>query len=314
MRGDGFRWDSVSNIRGDDGQGTCPGGRDLILRGNDLAHQAGALSVAEDLKGLDLITRPPSQGGFGFDAQWDGFGYTVSGVLVPASDDSRDLGQIQGALTGAYAGDPFARLLFVEDHDTVGNGGSQIASLIDPQNPESHAARRRSMLAGTLLLTAPGVPMIFQGQDTLAAGTFADPPAPLPAPTAAGLAMRAFYKDLVRLRKNVDGGSGSLAEPGVDVLHRNDSAKVLAYRRYGASGEDVIVVVNLRNTAYAEYDIGVPAAGTYKVRIDSEWKTYGGDFGGGQTGPLTATTTPYDNHPCKLGLALGPYGTVVLTR
>ncbi|MGZ3423861.1 MAG: alpha-amylase family glycosyl hydrolase, partial [Polyangiales bacterium] len=83
-RGDGFRWDSVSNIRGLDGAGNTPGGRDLLVKANQRTHELGALSIAEDLKGWDQITR---KDGFGFDAQWDGFGYAINEVLVPASDD-----------------------------------------------------------------------------------------------------------------------------------------------------------------------------------------------------------------------------------
>jgi 1,4-alpha-glucan branching enzyme len=314
MRVDGFRWDSVSNIRGNNGQGTTPGGRDLLVQGNALAHKLGATSVAEDLKGYAAITQPASAGGFDFDAQWDGFGYTVDGVLTATSDDARDLGAVQSALQGTYAGDPFARLIWVEDHDTVGNGGAHLPSLIDPASPESFAARKRSMLGGVLLLTAPGVPMLFQGQDILATGTLANPPAPLAPPTTAGLAMRAFYKDMIRLRKNLDGGSGSLADPQVAILHRNDTAKVIAYRRYGNTNEDVIVIANLRNKAYAAYDIGVPSGGAWKVRLDTDWTAYGADFGGGETGTLQAVAMPYGGQPYKLTTALGAYSAVVLSR
>jgi 1,4-alpha-glucan branching enzyme len=88
----------------------------------------------------------------------------------------------------------------------------------------------------------------------------------------------------------------------------------MAYSRTGASGESVIVIVNLMNKAYATYDIGVPAAGAWRVRLDTEWKVYGSDFGGGQTGPLQATATPYSGQPCMLGVALGAYSAVVLSR
>jgi 1,4-alpha-glucan branching enzyme len=314
MRGDGFRWDSVSNIRGNDGQGTAPGGRELIVRGNALIHQLGGTSVAEDLKGLAAITQDPGAGGFGFDAQWDGFGYTVADQLALSDDNARDLGQIQGALTGSYAGDPFARLIWIEDHDTVGNGGAHLPSRIDAVNPESFAARKRSMLGGVLLLTAPGVPMLFQGQDILATGTFASSPAPLAPPTPAGQLMRSFYKDMIKLRRNVDGNTGSLAAPGIDILHRNDSAKVIAYGRHGASGDDVIVIVNLRNKAYATYDIGVPSAGPWQVRLDTDWTTYGSDFGGGQTGAVQTSATAYDGQPYKLPIKLGAYSAVVFSK
>jgi 1,4-alpha-glucan branching enzyme len=88
--------------------GETPGGKDLILALNQATHDAGGTSVAEDLKGEAAITRATDAGGFGFDAQWDGFGYDVAKVVVPYADDGRDMGLIQGALQGSYNGDGFA--------------------------------------------------------------------------------------------------------------------------------------------------------------------------------------------------------------
>jgi len=314
FHGDGFRWDSVSNIRALDGAGTTPGGRDLLVAANTFTHARGALSVAEDLKGYDQITRPVAGGGFGFDAQWDGFGWDLMNLLVPASDDGRDLGVVDRALRGGYAGDGFARLLWTENHDTVGNGGARLPVRIDAANPASFAARRRSMVGAVLLLTTPGVPMLFMGQEALATQGFTSPPAPLEGPTARGLEVRAFYKDLLALRRNLGGQSGALQEGGVEVLHRNDGNKVLAYRRHGPSGEEVIVVLNLRNRAYTRYDVGVPAGGAWRIRLDSDWRAYGSDFGGGQTGSVTALDQPYDGQPATLPVKLGAYGAVVFTR
>ena len=314
FRGDGFRWDSMSNIRALDGTGTTPGGKDLLVRANATIHALGGFSVAEDLKGYAAITDPADAGGFGFDAQWDGFGYTVTGVLAPADDTGRDLGAISSALEGTYDGDAFARLLFTEDHDTVGNGGSRFPSQIDPANPTSFAARKRSMLGAVLLLTAPGVPMIFQGQEALATGTFDDPPTPLAPPTALGLPVRAFYKDMIRLRRNLDGDAGGLSDAGVEILHRNDVAKVLGYRRHGASGEDVVVVVNLMNQGYAEYDVGVADAGPWRVRMNTDLPMYSADFTGGQTGSVTGIARVKDGKPFSLPLVLGAYSAMVLTH
>ena len=307
--GDGFRWDSVSNIRAHDGNGTIPGGRELLIAANDLTHRFGGLSVAEDLKGYGAITQTTANGGFGFDAQWDGFGYDVVNLLAPPSDDGRDLGVVEGTLRGG-----FDRLLWTENHDTVGNNGARLPVRIDGGNPESFAARRRSMIAAALLLTSPGVPMLFMGQEGLARTGFPDPPPPLPAPTDAGRAVRAFYKDLIALRRNTAGGAGGLAEPDVDILHRNDATKVIAYRRSGSSGQDVIVVLNLRNRAYTRYDVGVPDGGTWQVRINSDWTTYGADFAGADTAPIEALDEPRDGKPYALPLPLGAYGVIVLTR
>ncbi len=314
FRGDGFRWDSVSNIRAQDGNGTTPGGKALLVAANELTRARGGFSVAEDLKGYAAITQPVSKGGFGFDAQWDGFGYDVVNQLAPYADDGRDLGAIEGALRGGFSGDGFARLLWTENHDTVGNGGARLPVRVDAATPESFAGRRRSMLAAALLFTSPGVPMLFMGQETLATTGFTDPPVPLPAATPVGAKVRAFYKDLIALRRNLGGKSGGLLEPGVDVLHRNDANKVIAYRRRGPSGEDVLVVLNLRNRAYARYDFGVPAGGKWSVRLDADWKRYGDDFAGGQQGLIDALDTPRDGQPFTLPVQLGAYGVVVLTR
>jgi len=82
-------------------------------------------------------------------------------------------------------------------------------------------ARKRDMLGAVVLLTTPGVPMLFQGEEFLATGTFKSPPAPLGTPTAAGAEVRAFYKYLIPLRRAVAG----FASANVTVFHRNDAAK-----------------------------------------------------------------------------------------
>jgi 1,4-alpha-glucan branching enzyme len=313
-RADGFRWDSVSNIRALDGQGTTPGGKDLLTRANDRVHSLHGLSVAEDLKGFGALTQSTASGGFGFDAQWDGFGYEMTNVIVTGNDAARDLGQVIAALQGTSGGDAFARLLFLENHDTVGNGGARIPTRIDGGNPASFAARKRSMLGAAVMLSTPGVPMIFMGQESLATLPFTNPPLPLAAPTAEGALIRAFYKDMIHLRRNLGGKAGGLSDSGVEIVQRNDAGKVLAYRRHGASGEDVLVVVNFANAGYTEYDVGVPDASAWRIRINTDLPLYGSDFTGTQTGSVTPVLRAKDGKPYALPLALGPYSAIVLTR
>lgn len=170
------------------------------------------------------------------------------------------------------------------------------------------------MLGAVLLLTSPGVPMLFMGQEALATGGFANPPAPLAPPTAAGEKVRVFYRDLIRLRRNLDGAAGGLLDSEVNVLHRNDVAKVIAYRRHGASGQDVIVIVNLRNQAYARYDVGVPSAGPWRVRLNVDRTAYGDDFTDGASGSVATIATPRDGQPFTLPVELGAYSAMILTR
>lgn len=316
-RVDGFRWDSVSNVRAVDGMGTVPGGRELIVRGNALTRslRPGALCIAEDLKGWDMITRPARDGGFDFDTQWDGFVYDVVELVAPASDDGRDMSRARELVMGRYNGDPFQRVIASENHDTVGNGGLRLPERIDARDPGSFAARKRSMLAAALTLTVPGVPMLFMGQEHLEVGTFAPTPAPLDwSRESAHARVRAFYRALIRLRRNLDGDSAGLLGGGAQVIHQHAGNKVLAFRRWDRGGDDIVVIVNLRNRRYTRYEVGLPAAGTWRVLLDSDEPRWSSDFAGPPQQTISAAARPYDNQPNVGGVALGPWSVVVLAR
>jgi 1,4-alpha-glucan branching enzyme len=319
-RVDGFRHDSVSNIRALDGQGSVPGGTPLLQRMNEvtLAARPGALLVAEDLKGQASITAPSSAGGLGFAAQWDGgFQWAVTSAATAATDAARDIGSVRDALLGNYNGDPMQRLLYIESHDTAGNDGARLPVRIDATDPTSYAARKRAMLATGLLMTAPGVPMIFMGQEMLEDTKFEPQPAPLDwAKQTSNAPVRAFYRDMIRLRRNVDGVSAGLLGKNVAIVQFNDSAgsKVLVYRRWSIAGDDVMVIANFGAKKYTRYDVGVPAAGTWVARVDSDATKYGADFGAAAPTAVSVTAAARDGLPATASIALGPYAVVVLTR
>ncbi|MGC4118763.1 MAG: alpha-amylase family glycosyl hydrolase [Myxococcales bacterium] len=141
-RVDGFRWDSTSNIRANDGNGDAPGGKALLQQATALTRAFGALSIAEDLKGWDYLTRPADQDGFGFDTQWDAFNYRINDQLVAANDAARDVDVVANALRGTYNGDPFQRVIYTDNHDVDGNGSVRLPQKIDPKDPG--AGRRAS--------------------------------------------------------------------------------------------------------------------------------------------------------------------------
>lgn len=308
---DGFRHDSVSNVRALDGQGSVPGGAEVLRRMNDVTRSArpGALRIAEDLKGYAAITEDPAQGGFGFDAQWDGgFQYDVVAAVTAASDAARDLGAVKNAITAAEG---MRRVLYVESHDTAGNDGARLPAKIDGADPTSLAARKRSLLAAGVLLTSPGVPMIFMGQEMLESTKFASQPAPLDwskADTFAGV--RTFYRDLIRLRRNLDGVSAGLVAGDAVVTHDNESPgnEVLVVKR-----GDVMVVMNFGGKRYARYDIGLPSGGAWKARLDGDDVRYGADFGSNGPTPVGVSAAPRDGLPFTGSIALGPYSVVVLS-
>ena len=317
---DGFRQDSVSNIRAIDGQGTVPGGSELLRKMNEVTEAArpGALLIAEDLKGVPSITGSRASGGLGFATQWDGgFAWNITAAATATSDDARNLGAVRDSLLNTYNGDPFQRLIYVETHDTAGNDGARLPARIDAADPTSYAARKRAMLSAGLLLTAPGVPMLFMGQEMLEDTKFVSQPAPLDWTKASTHSeVLAFYKDIIRLRRNLDGNSAGLRGRNITVTHLNESPgnKVLAYRRWSGPNDDVMVVVNFGATRYTRYDIGVPDAGPWKARLDSDTTRYGADFPSAAPTAITVSSTARDGLSASASFVLGPYSMVVLTR
>jgi 1,4-alpha-glucan branching enzyme len=70
------------------------------------------------------------------------------------------------ALNKRYNNDAFQRVIYSESHDEVteqfGIKLGRMPEKIWPGNADSLPSRKRSTLAAALVLTSPGVPMLFQ--------------------------------------------------------------------------------------------------------------------------------------------------------
>jgi 1,4-alpha-glucan branching enzyme len=221
---------------------------------------------------------------------------------------------VKGAIERRYNAHASERIVFTESHDEVANGRQRIPEMVSPGNAGSLAARQRSTLGAAIVFTSPGIPMLFMGQEMLTNGYFADN-RPLDwtrASTYAGIVK--LYTDLAHLRRNSDGTTLGLTGDGVAVFHINDSAKVLAWRRWKSGGDDVVVVANFSGATFANYQIGLPAAGTWKVRFHSDATAYSPDFTGTSAADVVATNVARDGLPYRGSVALGPYSALILSR
>ena len=54
-----------------------------------------------------------------------------------------------------------------------------------------------------------------------------------------------------------------------------------AFHRWdrGGPGDDVIVLANLKNRRYDDYNVGLPREGTWFLRFNSDWTGYWSDYG-----------------------------------
>lgn len=318
FRVDGFRWDSTSNIRRTN-RGDNPDGWSLMqwLNNEIDARQPWKISIAEDLQGESWITRPTNAGGAGFDSQWSpSFVHPLRPLMTTPNDGDRNMNDLVTALTQNYNGNWLQRVVYTESHDEVANGRARVPQEIDPANPGSYWARKRSTLGAIVTFTAPGIPMIFQGQEILEDEWFrdTDPIDWSKATTFAGI--RQLYKDLIRLRLNRDNFSAGLTGPHINLFHVNHGAKVAAYHRWrnGGPGDDVVVLINFSNTRFNNYTIGLPRGGTWNVVFNSDWNGYSPDFQNTFAADANAVANPMHGLGFRAGFDLGPYTALVLVQ
>jgi 1,4-alpha-glucan branching enzyme len=312
---DGMRWDSVSNIRQAGGTDN-PDGEMLLRVLNDAVHGPfpRALQIAEDLQTLDSVTRPTAAGGYGFDSQWDAaFFHPVDDTLTTTNDSDRRMSDIEGALTHAYNGSTIQRVVYTESHDEVANGRTRLPQMISPTDPAGWTARKRSTLGAAVVMTAPGIPMLFMGQEFLEDGSFSDTHPLDWSKTTTFAPILTFYRDLIRLRRNLDGHSAGLTGPHLDVFHVNEGAHVLAWRRWKNGGDDVVVLANFSGKPFNRYDLGLPAGGTWHLRLSSDDVRYSSDYTN-LGSDVDAVATARDGLPYMGSLAVGAYSVIILSQ
>jgi 1,4-alpha-glucan branching enzyme len=318
---DGLRWDSTVNIRQASGQDLADGWG-LLMRANDAA-DTKKIMIAEDLQNNDWVTKPTSQGGAGFDSQWDpDFYWPLRGVLTAGTDSQRDMNTVRYAVTHGYNGAASQRVIFTENHDEVApqNGAEKrrMPEQIWPGHGDSYYAKKRSTLGAAVALTAPGVPMLFMGQEFLETRGFPFSKSQAldwsNADTNAGIWQ--LYSDLVHLRRNTDGHSRGLEGNSVNVFHVNNDAKVIAFHRWdqGGAGDDVVVIANFSNQAFPSYTVGLPRGGSWKVRFNSDWNGYSPDFQNTASNDTWADGNARDGLNYSASVGLGPYSVVILSQ
>ncbi len=316
-RVDGLRVDAVFAIRNATGSNNdpsteLPDGWRVLQELNAAAREVKpeATMIAEDLSANEWVTKPGGDGGAGFSAQWEtSFPSVLRNALDPDHDSDRHLQPIQDALAKTYNGDVFQRVIYSESHDAAANGHQRLNEEIAPGSADNLFARRRSALAAALVLTGPGIPMFFQGQEFMETGWFNHWQALDWSKTEQFGGILQLYKDLIALRHNHDQTTAGLRGRGFDTQRFDELAKVLVYHRWdqGGPGDDVVVALNFSNQQYTNFNVKFPLPGTWKVRCNSDWQGYSPDFG---STPTPDVTVEKDSGAVNLG----PYSVLILSQ
>jgi 1,4-alpha-glucan branching enzyme len=320
FQADGLRFDSTLYIRTVDEspETALPDGWSLMAWINDeiRVRQPWKLTIAEDLGDPALITVPTEEGGAGFSARWDtGFLAVVRTALIVGDDSKRDVGSIAGALL-AGGDQPFSRVIYTESHDDVANGHVRLAEAVAPGDAANWFARKRATLGSAITLLAPGIPMLFQGQELLEDRWFDDT---LPIDWSksdrfAGILQ--LHRDLIAARRNLSGWSAGLQGSNTTILRADEETNLLAWHRWssGGPGDDVVIVANLSTLPIVDVALGLPRAGRWHVRINSDSTVYDEQFGASIADDVEADGGPLGEQARSGLISVAPYAVVVLSQ
>lgn len=321
---DGLRWDMIAYIKSIDGNADNPAndipeGWSLMQWINVEIQQLfpGKISIGESMKNNPWVIKDVGAGGAGFNAQWDAeFVHPVRQAVISRDDKLRDLGAVSSAIEHRYDADVFRRVIYTESHDEVANGRARVPEEIWPGKVDSWFSKKRSTLGGALVLTSPGIPMIFEGQELLEDRWFQDK-VPIDWSRAEDEhGILGMYRDLISLRRNLSGATRGLCGQNVHIYHFNDEAKLLAFHRWDKQGptDSVVVVVNMTNQNRDGYRIGFPQAGLWKTRFNSDSYNYGPNFYNHPTPDAETHEEGADGLPCSGEISIGPYTVIIFSQ
>jgi 1,4-alpha-glucan branching enzyme len=315
---DGLRFDEVSVIDAEGGWFFC---QDLT---STLRYEKPAAALIAEYWGEHrwlAVWRPSA--GMGFDLGYaDGLRDGLRNVLEQAAAGagaSVELDRLRQGLERPW-NEPFAWQAYncIENHDFVldasdDHGKPRIPKLADWSNPRSWYARSRARVGTGVLLTAPGVPMLFMGQEFLEDKLWSDNP------NRADLLIwwkglegddrhmsdfHRFTRDLIWLRRR----HHALCSEPITVYPADNHNRVLAFHRWVPGvGRDVVVVLSLRESTFHDYsyELGFPLPGHWHQVFNSDlYDNFPNPWVQGNPGGISADGPPMHGLPHSARLTI----------
>lgn len=317
---DGLRMDATSYIRY---EGGGLGLDSEILEGIIMMRDINAelkekyphvLTIAEDLKSQSIVTNPVEDGGIGYGTQWDmNFVHPVREFITNPTDEGRDLQKIVDALTFRYEHDVYSRVIYTESHDEVANGKARVPEEIQPGDAESVFAKKRAIQGIVLTLTAPGIPMLFQGQEFIEDEYFKD---------SEGLDWGKYEKmkgiermitDIIHFRTGITEGFNALGGQEIQIEHFNQETKVLSYQRKQENESPVLIILNFSGHDYEDYKIGVDENCNWNLRFNSVWSGYDDGLSDFEVSGMQISEESIDEKPKAGTITLPAYSVQIYT-
>lgn len=311
---DGFRFDEVTVI---DRYGGWRFLQDLTatLR----YRKPEAILIAEYWADQSSVLRPQSESGAGFDA------VVASGLrgacratldeVAHGRDAPVNLERISAALYPSFD-HAWRQVQHLENHDIVrldnqSDRAPRVPAAADPSNPRSWYATSRSRVMNGLLLTAPGIPMLFMGQEILEDKYWSDSPNYFADSLIwwDGLKVDSrmqdhgrFMQDLIRVRRTYR----ALSSDRIHVFHVHNDNRVIAFHRWiEGVGADVVVVASFREDTWYSYTLGFPHAGLWREVFNSDvYEQFPNPAGSGNAGAIQANGSALHELPSSASIVI----------
>jgi 1,4-alpha-glucan branching enzyme len=274
---------------------------------------SGATTIAEESTAWPMVSRPVYVGGLGFGFKWNmGWMHDTLGYM---SRDPIHRMFHHNDLTFGLLYAFHENFILPLSHDEIVYGKRSLIGKM-PGDQWQRFANLRAYFA--FMWTHPGKKLLFMG------GEFAQNREwnhdigldwqLLGDPFHAGVHrlvrdLNWLYREVPALYQRDCEGDGF---SWIDAS--NGAESVVSYLRRGADPEAIAVTVaNFTPVPRHGYRIGVPYAGRYRERVNTDAKDYGGS-GIGNFGTVEAEPEPMHGHPYSLCLNLPPLAAVIFTR
>ncbi|KAA6431496.1 DUF3459 domain-containing protein [Dyadobacter flavalbus] len=275
------------------------------------------ITIAEDMHSLDFITNSPENGGMGYGSQWDAeFVHTVRDAIITANDQDRNMFSVAEIIAERFNTDSFQRIIYTESHDEVANGQARVAEEIADGDVNNWYSKKRAALGVALVMTSPGIPMIFQGQPLLEDKWFSDSDPIDWSRLEKFSGFAALHRDMIHLRRNWFGVTKGLQGQNVQLIRVDNDKKVIVMHRWDQGGpkDSVVVVLNFSIETFSDYKVGFPRSGKWHLRLNSDNAQYDPEFSNIGVFDIETMDGSYDELPHYASLHIPPYTALIFSQ
>jgi len=284
----------------------------FVREANIMMHKQfpGTLAIAEESTAWPMVSRPVYLGGLGFSMKWN-MGW-MNDNLRYFSHDPVHRRYHHNDLTFGQLYAYTENFVLPFSHDEVVHGKR---SLLDKMPGDAWQKFANLRLLFTYQMTYPGKKLNFMGND-FGQGTEWR--------VKSGLdwhlldihwhrGVHDLFRDLSHLYRDTPAlHELDFAQEGFSWIDCHDAEQsVLSYVRWSRNRAFVLTALNFTPVPRTAYRIGVPVAGAYRERLNSDSALYGGGNVGNGMG-VTAENIPWMGYPHSIKLTLPPLAGIIL--